>query len=293
MKLRICTSPYYNEEQSLFAKSQGLLVPAVSVITIVRNDLPSLEKTAVSVLDQLGVDFEYIVVDGSDTPDTAALHPRLRASGAVLLIGRDGGIYDAMSKGVAIATSEYVIFMNAGDRFARETSLAALVSCVSLGGHRWGYARAAVLRDGRPWRRPVGIYPYSLIRHAYVRAAICHQSVIMSREFLLTLGGFNSRYGLQADVALLLSAGQMAKPGVVRSVEVHYDATGVSSNDVSSTLRNKSRIRCDVFQYSPLARQLDQLFTMAQCRYVQARQLLGRVKFVLQRHSYFPKAPDR
>lgn len=266
---------------------------AVSVITIVRNDLPSLKDTALSVLEQVGVEFEYIVVDGSDTPDTAQLHAQLRASGAVLLVGQDDGIYDAMSKGVVAATSELIIFMNAGDRFARATSLATLVDCVSSGGHHWAYARAAVLRDGRPWRKPVGISPYSLIRHAYVRAAICHQSVIMSKQFFLALGGFNGKYGLQSDVALLLSAGRIAKPGVVGTIEVLYDATGVSSSNVSAALRNKSRIRSDVLGLGPLARRLDGLFTAGQCRYVQVRQVLGRGKLFLQRRSRFPKWPGR
>ena len=262
---------------------------AVSVITIVRNDFPSLDATVSSVLEQASVDLEYIVVDGSDTPDTARLHAKLRDRGAVLLSGKDEGIYDAMSKGVALATSELIIFMNAGDRFAKATSLSALVDCVSSGQHRWAYARAAVLRDGRPWRRPVGIAPYSLMKHAYVRAAICHQSVIMSKQLFLALGGFNARYGLQADVALLLSAGKIAKPGVVRTVEVLYDATGVSASNVSAALRNKSQIRSDVFGFGPVARRLDSAFTTGQHLYVRLRQVMARVKLSVRRHTHQSK----
>lgn len=256
-------------------------MPDISVITIVRNDLPALAGTAASVLSQSGVDYEFIVVDGSDTPDTTQIHHQLKAAGAQLLIGLDSGIYDAMSKGATAAVGQYLIFMNAGDSFAAPTSLKALFDCLTRGGHQWAYARAAVMRDGRPWRKPVGIYPYWTIRHAYARAAICHQSVLMSRSLYLALGGFDPVYGLQADVALLLAAGRAAKPGVLRQVEVHYDATGISTVHVESALRNKSRIRSDLFSYRATARALDSVFTEAQWRYVKLRQRLARVKLAL------------
>ncbi|MGE4317352.1 MAG: glycosyltransferase family 2 protein [Deferribacterales bacterium] len=98
-------------------------MPLLSIVTIVRNHKEGLLKTIHSVTSQHFSDYEYIVVDGASDDGTLDVINEHKNIFAAILYGPDGGIYDAMNKGLAKARGEYIIFMNAGDIFAHEYSL--------------------------------------------------------------------------------------------------------------------------------------------------------------------------
>lgn len=90
----------------------------LSIITINRNNAPGLEKTMQSVLSQTRRDFEYVVVDGASTDDSITVIRRLApAFGDRLkwISEPDKGIYNAMNKGIGMATGEYIQVLNSGD----------------------------------------------------------------------------------------------------------------------------------------------------------------------------------
>ena len=90
----------------------------LSIITINRNNAPGLEKTMQSVLSQTRTDYEYVVVDGASTDDSVAVIKRLAPAfgGRLKWISEpDKGIYNAMNKGIGMATGEYIQILNSGD----------------------------------------------------------------------------------------------------------------------------------------------------------------------------------
>ncbi|MES2265477.1 MAG: glycosyltransferase family 2 protein [Bacteroidota bacterium] len=91
--------------------------PVLSVITIVYNNARDIERTMLSVLNQTYEAIEYIVVDGASNDGTLEIIKRYEGRIAKLVSEKDKGIYDAMNKGLALATGDYVIFMNSGDEF--------------------------------------------------------------------------------------------------------------------------------------------------------------------------------
>src|SRR6201996_2773707 len=91
--------------------------PILSVITIVYNNVSDIERTMLSVLNQTYAGIEYIVVDGLSNDGTLEIIRRYEDRIAKLISERDEGIYDAINKGLAAATGDYVIFMNSGDEF--------------------------------------------------------------------------------------------------------------------------------------------------------------------------------
>lgn len=96
----------------------------ISIITVCRNAAEGLRLTAESVLSQSYPGIEYVIVDGASTDSTSLVISDIEAKchekGVTLrwVSERDGGIYDAMNKGVRMSTGEWVNFMNAGDTFA-------------------------------------------------------------------------------------------------------------------------------------------------------------------------------
>ena len=97
-----------------------------SIITITYNAEKVLQRTLDSVRSQTYRDMEHLIIDGASTDETVAMADayRQRASYDVVVRSEpDRGIYDAMNKGLRLATGEYVVFMNAGDTFHDERTL--------------------------------------------------------------------------------------------------------------------------------------------------------------------------
>jgi putative colanic acid biosynthesis glycosyltransferase len=94
-----------------------------SVVTIVRNNAEGLQKTGQSLEKQICRDFEWIVVDGASTDKTCEVADHFKSAISKWVSESDSGIYDAMNKGLRLASGRYVNFLNAGDEFAEPASL--------------------------------------------------------------------------------------------------------------------------------------------------------------------------
>ena len=88
-----------------------------SVITINYNNCNGLRHTIESVVNQTFRNFEYIVVDGGSTDGSVEVIKEYETNINYWISEHDGGIYNAMNKGIAQAHGEYCIFMNSGDLF--------------------------------------------------------------------------------------------------------------------------------------------------------------------------------
>lgn len=107
----------------------------LSIITIVRNDRAGLERTRRSLGDQRLRHFEWIVVDGASTDATRPLVEALLDQGVARGGSEpDGGIYDAMNKGLRLARGEHVLFLNAGDRLIGPDALARATAAMAASG---------------------------------------------------------------------------------------------------------------------------------------------------------------
>lgn len=95
----------------------------ISVITISYNCKDAIEKTIRSVLGQNYDNTEYVIIDGNSTDGTTDVIEKYRDQIDYYVSEKDRGIYDAMNKGIAAATGDWVIFMNAGDFFAEKDVL--------------------------------------------------------------------------------------------------------------------------------------------------------------------------
>lgn len=104
--------------------------PRVSIITVTYNAESLLERTLQSVLSQRYADKEIVVVDGQSSDGTVAVIKRHAAAIQSWVSEPDKGIYDAMNKGVRMATGDWILFMNAGDTFASDDVLQRLFDAV-------------------------------------------------------------------------------------------------------------------------------------------------------------------
>lgn len=90
--------------------------PTISVITVVYNAVDLLEGTIQSVLNQSYPHIEYVIVDGASKDGTLDLIKQYQDRIHTWVSEPDKGLYDAMNKGLSLATGDYVWFVNAGDQ---------------------------------------------------------------------------------------------------------------------------------------------------------------------------------
>lgn len=87
----------------------------ISIITINHNNVIGLEKTILSVLNQNYSNMEYVVIDGNSTDGSKDVIEKYQDKLTYWVSEPDSGIYNAMNKGINIATGEYLLFLNSGD----------------------------------------------------------------------------------------------------------------------------------------------------------------------------------
>ena len=105
----------------------------LTIITINRNNAAGLEKTMKSVLSQTCADFEYVVVDGASTDGSVEVLRRFAdhfGDRLKWVSEPDKGIYNAMNKGIRMATGEYIQILNSGDCLAAESVVPAMYAAL-------------------------------------------------------------------------------------------------------------------------------------------------------------------
>ncbi len=107
--------------------------PRIIIITVVLNDEAGLNSTIKSVAGQTYKETEFIIVDGGSSDNTVSLIKDNQKIVSAWISERDHGIYDAMNKGVLMAGSGYICFMNAGDEFYTQHTVADVAA--SLGAY--------------------------------------------------------------------------------------------------------------------------------------------------------------
>ena len=93
------------------------LQPTFSIITITYNAVRLVEQTLLNVLSQSYPNIEYIVIDGGSTDGTVDIIRRYESGLAYWVSEPDKGIYDAMNKGIGMATGDVIGFLNADDYY--------------------------------------------------------------------------------------------------------------------------------------------------------------------------------
>ncbi len=104
--------------------------PKFSIVTVTYNAGEALEDTIQSIITQTYRNVEYIIVDGASTDNTMHIINRYREHINTVVSEPDKGLYDAMNKGLALATGDYVSFLNAGDCLHEDDTLQAIVRSV-------------------------------------------------------------------------------------------------------------------------------------------------------------------
>jgi glycosyltransferase involved in cell wall biosynthesis len=171
--------------------------PLVSVVTVVLNSRDFLVRTIESVSAQDYNNIECIVVDGGSSDGTEECLNSYSDVVTSFISEPDGGIYDAMNKGLGLCSKDsvFVVFMNAGDVFCDEFVVSeAMRSIDSVSCHLYG----DVVRNNQRIRAINRVNLYTLSTNM-----ICHQSILFLTASLRKIP-YDIKYKLCADYKLLI-----------------------------------------------------------------------------------------
>ena len=101
--------------------------PKVSIITVCFNSAKTIRDTIESVLSQDYPNIEYIVIDGGSSDQTLEIVKEYSDRIAIIVSEKDRGIYDAMNKGIALASGEIVGMLNSDDVYINENAVSELM----------------------------------------------------------------------------------------------------------------------------------------------------------------------
>ena len=211
----------------------------LSIITINRNNAAGLEKTLQSVASQTYKEFEYIIVDGASTDGSVEVIKKYEAQFAHLkwVSEPDSGIYNAMNKGIRMATGDYIQILNSADCLAApdvtERMLKALEERQNpsiLYGNM-----IKVDADGRLIGKSREV-EYSL--RQYYASTMNHDCCYIRRSLFEKYGCYDESLKIVSDWKWFLQAIGL---GDVRPVYADIDVTLFDANGISETnldLRN-------------------------------------------------------
>ena len=164
-----------------------------SIITVSLNSGPKLLETVENILKQTYKDFEIIVKDGGSTDESLSKVKDLNSPFVKIVETPDKGIYDAMNEAVKYATGDYVLFLNAGDKFYSGDVLERI-------------ARLDLPESGAIVYGDTYFVAWDSLSKApsKITGSVCyrnipnHQAIFYSKD-VLTERGFDTSYKIRAD----------------------------------------------------------------------------------------------
>jgi glycosyltransferase involved in cell wall biosynthesis len=175
----------------------AVAAPLFSIIVPTLNVAATLRACLDSVAHQTCRDFELVLVDGGSTdgtPDIANSFTRSLSARLVIHCGTDQGVYDAMNRGVSLATGAWLLFLGADDTLFEADTLARVAAFI--GEHQSSdlvYGDVFVRSSSSRWG---GVFDLDRL---LFEGNIGHQSIFYRREIFAGIGPYNLRYRTWAD----------------------------------------------------------------------------------------------
>jgi glycosyltransferase involved in cell wall biosynthesis len=225
----------------------------VTVVTVVKDDLTGLQKTARSILSQT-IKVDWVVVTPPTPSETYEYVIELSMQGTIAsIIADDGqGVYPAMNKAIDhLPVEGWLWFLNAGDEFSTENAYETVVNAAArsnrgwiYGGHFLGSDQGRIITE---LRAPISFNPANQL---FAKKYVCHQSAIFKIALLKTLNGFDTRYKVAADWELMVRA-WLLDPGqrIPETISVFYMG-GLSTQN--RPLANKELLEIRIDHLNPI-----------------------------------------
>ncbi|HEX5686726.1 MAG TPA: glycosyltransferase [Ideonella sp.] len=214
--------------------------PLVSIVTVCRNAAATLENAMLSVFQQSWDNLEYIVVDGASSDQTPALLARHADAIDYFVSEPDASLYEAMNKGLSLATGDFVLLLNADDSYV-PTAVEELLQARRCAGTSFVSALAAEITPQGVSKSIMRSMPYD--SGTRLRMPLRHETMLIPAAVYDAVGGYDQSYRIAADFELtmrLYDAGythyEIPRP------LLNFRNDGISNVDDAGMLRERARV---------------------------------------------------
>ena len=221
------------------------LHPKFSIITVTYNAGKVLEDTIQSVVFQTYRNVEYIIVDGGSTDNTLDIVKRYRDRISIVVSEPDKGLYDAMNKGIRLATGDYICFLNAGDELHENETLQRMV--VTLKGKEIPdviYGETAIVDEEGHFLHMRRLQAPDVLHWKSFKEGmlVCHQAFFARRELALK-HPYDLQYRFSADFDWCIRIMKDAKYlHNTRLTLIDYLNEGMTTRNHKASLKERFRI---------------------------------------------------
>lgn len=237
-----------------------------TIVTCTYNAAPVLQRTLDSVLSQKYADVEHLILDGLSKDDTVrmalAYKERSEKLGndhdVVVISEKDGGLYDAMNKGIRHATGDYIVFLNAGDTFPDSDTLDTIASSIGDGEQLPGvlYGDTNIVDMDHHFLRHRRLTPPKRLtwRSFKLGMLVCHQAFYARTDLAKETLYNNADYRFSADVdwcirIMKLCAKRHLALRNVNAVIVDYLDGGMTNKNHNASLKERFHVMAKHYGY--------------------------------------------
>jgi len=220
----------------------------ISVITVCYNSESTIKDTLCAVAGQLYKNIEHVIVDGGSRDATVQLVAQHGGYNHKFVTGPDKGIYDAMNKGLALSTGDYVAYLNSDDFYTDDTIIQQVVASLEKTGSNILFGDLSYVQRDNPKLR-VRYWKSQTFKTGSFAKGLPppHPTFFMKRELLVGLGGFDLSYSLASDFDLMFRALEIEKyTSTYLPVELTRMRTGGATNlSIQNIVKqNREILRC-------------------------------------------------
>jgi len=243
----------------------------VSIITVCLNSKRYLEEAIKSVSGQTYANIEHLIIDGGSTDGSIEIFDKYRDRIDKLVIERDNGIFDAMNKGISLASGEILYFLNSDDRFYDSQVIKKAVETFT--GHQeidFMYGDIVVFD---PFNKIsyVEKHPEGISKWLFIKGSIAHPATFFRSSCFEKAGCFDLRYKIASDyewyVRAIFSNGLEGKH-INNNISI-FRLGGNSTNSINVKSYFNERVLIQKQYFGTLAVLYTRLVSMA-------RRLLGK-----------------
>ncbi|ASU35127.1 glycosyltransferase family 2 protein [Mucilaginibacter xinganensis] len=179
---------------------------SISIITVCYNSEATIERTIKSVLLQDYTPIEYIIIDGNSKDGTLEIIKKYRKNITKVISEPDKGIYDAMNKGIELASGEIIGILNSDDIYTSDTIISEIVGQFVKRDIQLLYGNITFFKNNpnkaiRTWvTKP---YYEGFFEHGEVAP---HPSLFVKKEVYNKIGTYQSDFKITSDYEFMLRA---------------------------------------------------------------------------------------
>ena len=211
----------------------------VSVITVCRNSQGTIERCVTSVLSQAYSNIEHVIVDGASSDGTLDVVRKLATPNIVTVSEPDHGIYDAMNKGIRLATGDIVCFLNSDDRYSDFDVISDVVAQFTGAELDLLLSNVGIISKKKPDRlvRKYSARNFSPSKLSYGLMPP-HPGMFASKRLMDKVGLFKADYKIAADFDYVCRIFKIngVKYSHLDRTTVYMNAGGVSNSGFKSKI---------------------------------------------------------